>query len=88
MFLAKPFMEEVMENKIRRQNLRRLRSEYSESFRRALAELKLTPEEFSAQSEIPLHVVEEHLNGQRRFLGEINNVCFCLNKRMKIELVD
>ena len=72
-----------MENKIRRQNLRRLRSEYSESFRRALAELKL-----SAQSEIPLHVVEEHLNGQRRFLGEINNVCFCLNKRMKIELVD
>ena len=77
-----------MENKIRRQNLRRLRSEYSESFRRALAELKLTPEEFSAQGEIPLHVVEEHLNGQRRFLGEINNVCFCLNKRMKIELVD
>ena len=77
-----------MENKIRRQNLRRLRSEYSESFRRALAELKLTPEEFRAQSEIPLHVVEEHLNGQRRFLGEINNVCFCLNKRMKIELVD
>ena len=77
-----------MENKIRRQNLRRLRSEYSESFRRALAELKLTPEECSAQSEIPLHVVEEHLNGQRRFLGEINNVCFCLNKRMKIELVD
>ena len=77
-----------MENKIRRQNLRRLRSEYSESFRRASAELKLTPEEFSAQSEIPLHVVEEHLNGQRRFLGEINNVCFCLNKRMKIELVD
>ena len=77
-----------MENKIRRQNLRQLRSEYSESFRRALAGLKLTPEEFSAQSEIPLHVVEEHLNGQRRFLGEINNVCFCLNKRMKIELVD
>ncbi len=77
-----------MENKIRRQNLRRLRSEYSERFRRALAELKLTPEEFCAQSEIPLHVVEEHLNGQRRFLGEINNVCFCLNKRMKIELVD
>ena len=77
-----------MENKIRKQNLRQLRSEYSESFRRALAELKLTTEEFSAQSEIPLHVVEEHLNGQRRFLGEINNVCFCLNKRMKIELVD
>ena len=77
-----------MENKIRRQKLRRLRAEYSESFRRALAELKLTPEEFSAQSEIPLHVVEEHLNGQRRFLGEINNVCFCLNKRMKIELDD
>ena len=77
-----------MENKIRSQNVRQLRSEYSESFRRALAELKLTPEEFSAQSEIPLHVVEEHLNGQRRFLGEINNVCFCLNKRMKIELVD
>ena len=72
-----------MENKIRKQNLRRLRSEYGESFRRALA-----PEEFSAQSEIPLNVVEEHLNGQRRFLGEINNICFCLNKRMKIELVE
>ncbi|HIV07122.1 MAG TPA: hypothetical protein IAD29_01585, partial [Candidatus Scatocola faecigallinarum] len=57
-------------------------------FRRALAEQGLTPEEFSAQSEIPLNVVEEHLNGQRRFLGEINNICFCLNKRMKIELVD
>ncbi|HIV08034.1 MAG TPA: hypothetical protein IAD29_06260, partial [Candidatus Scatocola faecigallinarum] len=57
-------------------------------FRRALAEQGLTPEEFSAQSEIPLNVVEEHLNGQRRFLGEINNICFCLNKRLKIELVD
>ena len=77
-----------MENKIRKQNLRRLRSEYGESFRRALAEQGLTTEEFSAQSEIPLNVVEEHLNGQRRFLGEINNICFCLNKRMKIELVD
>ena len=43
-----------MENKIRKQNLRRLRSEYGESFRRALAEQRLTPEEFSAQSEIPL----------------------------------
>ena len=77
-----------MENKIRKQNLQRLRSEYGESFRRALAEQGLTPEEFSAQSEIPLNVVEEHLNGQRRFLGEINNICFCLNKRMKIELVN
>ena len=71
-----------MENKIRKQNLQRLRSEYGESFRRALAEQGLTPEEFSAQSEIPLNVVEE------RFLGEINNTCFCLNKRLKIELVD
>ena len=32
-----------MENKSRSQNLRRLRSDYSESFRRAFAELKLTP---------------------------------------------
>ena len=78
----------MSDKQIRKQNLRRLRSEYGESFRRALEERHLTPEEFSAQSEIPLHVVEEHLNGQRRFLGEINNVCFCLNKRMKIELVD
>ena len=79
----------VMSDKqIRKQNLRQLRSEYGKSFRRALAEQGLTPEEFSAQSEIPLNVVEEHLNGQRRFLGEINNICFCLNKRMKIELVD
>ena len=77
-----------MEHKIRKQNLQRLRSEYGESFRRALAEQGLTPEEFSAQSEIPLNVVEEHLNGQRRFLGEINNICFCLNNRLKIELVD
>ena len=79
----------VMSDKqIRKQNLRQLRSEYGKSFRRALEERHLTPEEFSAQSEIPLNVVEEHLNGQRRFLGEINNICFCLNKRMKIELVE
>ena len=79
----------VMSDKqIRKQNLRQLRSEYGKSFRRALAEQGLTPEEFSAESKIPLNVVEEHLNGQRRFLGEINNICFCLNKRMKIELVD
>ena len=79
----------VMSDKqIRKQNLRQLRSEYGKSFHRALEERHLTPEEFSAQSEIPLNVVEEHLNGQRRFLGEINNICFCLNKRMKIELVE
>ena len=78
----------LSDKQIRKQNLRQLRSEYGKSFRRALAEQGLTPEEFSAQSEIPLNVVEEHLNGQRRFLGEINNICFCLNKRMKIELVD
>ncbi len=35
-----------MEHEIRKQNLRRLRSEYGESFRRALAEQGLTPEEF------------------------------------------
>ena len=78
----------MSDKQIRKQNLRQLRSEYGKSFRRALAEQGLTPEEFSAQSEIPLNVVEEHLTGQRRFLGEINNICFCLNKRMKIELVD
>ena len=79
----------VMSDKqIRKQNLRQLRSEYGKSFHRALEERHLTPEEFSAQSEIPLNVVEEHLNGQQRFLGEINNICFCLNKHMKIELVD
>ena len=79
----------VMSDKqIRKQNLRQLRSEYGKSFRRALAEQGLTPEGFSAEGKIPLNVVEEHLNGQRRFLGEINNICFCLNKRMKIELVE
>ena len=77
-----------MGNKIRQQNLRRLRSEYGESFRRALAELKLTPEEFSAQSKIPLKFIEEHLSGEIRFLGHLNYISFLLNKRMKIELVD
>ena len=78
----------MSDKQIRKQNLRQLRSEYGKSFHRALEERHLTPEEFSAQSEIPLNVVEEHLNGQQRFLGEINNICFCLNKHMKIELVD
>ena len=79
----------VMSDKqIRKQNLRQLRSEYGKSFHRALEERHLTPEEFSMQSKIPLKFVKEHLSGQRRFLGEINNICFCLNKRMKIELVD
>ena len=65
-----------MGNKIRKQNLRRLRSEYGESFRRALAELKLTPEEFSAQSKIPLKFIEEHLSGEIRFLGHLNYISF------------
>ena len=77
-----------MENKIRKQNLRRLRSEYGESFRRALAEQGLTPEEFSAQSEIPLNVVEEHLSGEIRFFGHLNYISFLLNKRIKIKLID
>ena len=77
-----------MENKIRRQNLRRLRSEYSESFRRALAELKLTPEEFSTESKIPLKFIEEHLSGEIRFFGHLNYISFLLNKRIKIKLID
>ena len=80
-----------MEREIRKQNLQQLRLEYGESFRRALAEQGLTPEEFSEQSKIPLTVVEDHLSGKLRFLGEVNNVnniCFCLNKRLKVELTD
>ncbi len=77
-----------MEHEIRKQNLRQLRLEYGESFRRALAEQGLTPEEFSEQSKIPLSVVEDHLSGKLRFLGEVNNICFCLNKRLKVELID
>ena len=73
-----------MEHEIRKQNLRQLRLEYGESFRRALAEQGLTPEEFSEQSKIP----EDHLSGKLRFLGEVNNICFCLNKRLKVELID
>ena len=77
-----------MEHEIRKQNLQQLRLEYGESFRRALAEQELTPEEFSEQSKIPLTVVEDHLSGKLRFLGEVNNICFCLNKRLKVELTD
>ena len=87
-----------MEHEIRKQNLQQLRLEYGESFRRALAEQELTPEEFSEQSKIPeefseqskipLTVVEDHLSGKLRFLGEVNNICFRLNKRLKVELVD
>ena len=77
-----------MENKIRKQNLRRLRSEYGESFRRALAEQGLTPEEFSAESKIPLKFVKEHLSGEIRFFGHLNYISFLLNKRIKIKLID
>ena len=77
-----------MEHEIRKQNLRQLSLEYGESFRRALAEQGLTPEEFSEQSKIPLSVVEDHLSGKLRFLGKVNNICFCLNKRLKVELID
>ena len=77
-----------MGNKIRKQNLRRLRSEYGESVRRALAELKLTPEEISAQSKIPLKFVKEHLSGEIRFFGHLNYISFLLNKRIKIKLID
>ena len=79
----------VMSDKqIRKQNLRQLRLEYGESFRRALAELELTPEEFSAESKIPLKFVKEHLSGEIRFFGYLNYISFLLNKRIKIELVD
>lgn len=78
----------MSDKQIRKKNLRRLRSEYGESFRRALEERHLTPEEFSAESKIPLKFIEEHLSGEIRFLGHLNYISFLLNKRMKIELVD
>ena len=78
----------MSDKQIRKQNLRKLRLEYGESFRRALEERHLTPEEFSKQSKIPLKFVKEHLSGEIRFLGHLNYISFLLNKRMKIELVD
>ena len=79
----------VMSDKqIRKQNLRQLRSEYGKSFRRALAEQGLTPEEFSAESKIPLKFVKEHLSGEIRFFGHLNYISFLLNKRIKIKLID
>ena len=79
----------VMSDKqIRKQNLRQLRSEYGKSFRQALEERHLTPEEFSTESKIPLKFIEEHLSGEIRFFGHLNYISFLLNKRIKIELVD
>ena len=78
----------MSDKQIRKQNLRKLRLEYGESFRRALEERHLTPEEFSAESKIPLKFVKEHLSGEIRFLGHLNYISFLLNKRIKIELVD
>ena len=78
----------MLDKQIRKQNLQQLRSEYGKSFHQALEERHLTPEEFSAESKIPLTVVEDHLSGKLRFLGEVNNICFCLNKRLKVELTD
>ncbi len=78
----------MSDKQIRKQNLRRLRSEYGESFRRALEERHLTPEEFSTESKIPLKFIEEHLSGEIRFLGHLNYISFLLNKRIKIKLID
>ena len=79
----------VMSDKqIRKQNLRQLRLEYGKSFHRALEERHLTPEEFSAESKIPLKFVKEHLSGEIRFFGHLNYISFLLNKRIKIELID
>ena len=79
----------VMSDKqIRKQNLWRLRSEYGESFRQALEERHLTPEEFSTESKIPLKFIEEHLSGEIRFFGHLNYISFLLNKRIKIKLID
>mgnify|MGYP000788109771 FL=1 len=79
----------VMSDKqIRKQNLRKLRLEYGESFRRALEERHLTPEEFSTESKIPLKFIEEHLSGEIRFFGHLNYISFLLNKRIKIKLID
>ena len=78
----------MSDKQIRKQNLRKLRLEYDESFRRAVEERHLTPEEFSKQSKIPLKFVKEHLSGEIRFFGHLNYISFLLNKRIKIELVD
>jgi len=53
-----------------------------------LAEQGLTPEEFSAESKIPLKFVKEHLSGEIRFFGHLNYISFLLNKRIKIKLID
>ena len=50
----------MSDKQIRKQNLRQLRLEYGKSFHRALEERHLTPEEFSAESKIPLKFVKEH----------------------------
>ena len=78
----------MSDKQIRKQNLRKLRLEYGESFRRALEERHLTPEEFSKQSKIPLKFVKEDLSGEIRFLGHLNFISFLLNKRIKIKLID
>ena len=78
----------MSDKQIRKQNLRKLRLEYGESFRRALEERHLTPEEFSKQSKIPLKFVKEPLSGEIRFLGHLNYISFLLNKRIKIKLID
>ena len=78
----------MSDKQIRKQNLQQLRLEYGESFRRALAEQNLTPEEFSKQSKVPLKFVKEHLSGEIRFFGHLNYISFLLNKRIKIELID
>ena len=78
----------MSDKQIRKQNLRQLRLEYGKSFYRALEERHLTPEEFSAESKIPLKFVKEHLSGEIRFFGHLNYISFLLNKRIKIKLID
>lgn len=73
---------------IRKQNLALLRQSYAEGFQQALAEQGLSVEDFCCKSKLPPETVFTHLRGGFRFFGELNYVCFCLNKRLKIEFMD
>lgn len=73
---------------IRKQNLVLLRQSYAESFRQALIEQGLSVEDFCRKSKLPPKIVFTHLRGGFRFFGELNYVCSCLKKRLKIEFTD
>lgn len=78
----------MLSKQARKQNLIQLRKEYGNCFQAALASQNFSPEEFSQMSKIPIEVIESHLTGQLRYIGYFNYAASCLNKKLKIELVD